>query len=92
MDFGSNPAAADTSTTRRGKREEQNYGLITVELPNGQKLDGYILLPEKNLGKMGLTVEKAKGFGQEVKTISGGKLHVQFGDRQIKIAEEVTFD
>lgn len=90
MDFGTNPT--DTGT-RRGKKEEQNYGIITIELPNGQRLDGYVLMSEKNLGKMGLTPDKAKSFGQEVKTLSGSKLHVQFGERTTKVVEEaVTFD
>lgn len=89
MDFGTNPAATGA---QRKKKEEENYGIVTVELPNGQKLDGYILLSEKNLAKLGLTTQQAKDFGQVSKSVSNAKLHVQFGDRVVKVAEPVAFD
>lgn len=88
-DFGSNPAS--TGSSKRGKQEE-NYGIITVELPNGQRLDGYVLLSGKNLAKLGVSVEQAKSFGSIAKTVSGAKLHIQFGDREVKLAEPVAFD
>lgn len=91
MDFGSNPSDSGTGTTR-GKKQAENFGIVTIELPNGQKLDGYILLSEKNLAKMGITKDKAKEFGQVQKTVGGAKVHVQFGDREVKLAEPVAFE
>lgn len=88
INFGSNEA---TSNTKRGKQAE-NFGIITVELPNGQRVDGYILLSEKNLAKLGLTKDAAKALGSEVKTVSSAKLHVQFGERVQSIATPVAFD
>ena len=87
-DFGSNPAA----TTGRSKKEAANYGIITVELPNGQKLDGYVLLSEKNLARLGLTAAQATAMGAVSKTVSGAKLSITFGDRVLTVAEPVMFD
>ena len=56
MDFGTNPTAG--TAPARGKRQVENFGLITIELPNGMRLDGYILLSEKNAGKLGVTKDK----------------------------------
>ncbi|MBF9682953.1 hypothetical protein IAI36_11760, partial [Streptococcus pseudopneumoniae] len=58
-DFGSNPAS--TGSTKRSKQAE-SYGIATIELPNGQRLDGYILLSEKNAAKLGITAEQLAGL------------------------------
>ena len=88
IDLGSRPGS---TSARRGKQVE-NYGIITVELPNGQRVDGYILLSEKNLAKLGVGIDQAKAFGDTAKTVSGAKLHIQFGNREVKLAEPVAFD
>lgn len=88
QDFGQNNAQNDS---RRGNNEE-TYGIVTIELPNGQKLDGYIVLTEKNLGRMGITKDQVKIFGNDLKTLSGSKLHVQFGGKTVKVADAVSFD
>ena len=90
IDFGSNAAAG--TTTGRNKKQAENFGILTIELPNGQRLDGYVLLSEKNLAKLGISVAQAKEFGSTAKSVSGTKLHVQFGDREVKLAEPVIFD
>jgi hypothetical protein len=92
MDFGTNPAQA--STARRTKKEETSHGIATVELPNGQRLDGYIILTPKNVAKLGINADKVKEFedGKKKGTIGldgGVKLHVQFGERELAVADAV---
>ena len=89
MDFGTNPASATSGTSRRAKQEE-NHGIATVELPNGQRLDGYILLSAKNAGKLGINAETLKGLveGKKKGSVSV-TLHLQFGDRDLTVAEAV---
>lgn len=89
-DFG----VTDTSTpanAARGKAEK-NYGIITLELPNGMKVDGYVLLGVKNLAKLGLSVDDAAALGQATKSLSGCKMHITFGERVITLATPVVFD
>lgn len=90
MDFGTNPASATSGTsTKRGKQEE-NHGIATVELPNGQRLDGYILLSAKNAGKLGINAETLKALVEGKKKGSVAvTLHLQFGDRDLTVAEAV---
>ena len=49
-DFGSGPES-NNAPPRKAKQAE-NFGIMTIELPNGQRVDGYILLSEKNLPKL----------------------------------------
>ena len=94
--FGTNQDAAPTRSTK-GKNAE-SFGIVTVELPNGQRLDGYTLLSAKNAEKLGITRSKleelAKAQAKAVIGQDGGvKLHVQFGDRAPVLAApvEMTF-
>lgn len=92
MDFGSNPLPAPT-TTRRANKQAEAHGIITIELPNGQRLDGYILLSEKNAGKLGVSKEKlAELVKLQAKAKSKATLHVSFGDRETAVAEECVLD
>lgn len=91
-DFGTNPAQGST-TSRRAKQDE-NHGIATVELPNGQRLDGYILLSPKNCAKLGINADSVKALveGKKKGTIGtdgGVKLHVQFGERDLAVADAV---
>ena len=89
MDFGTNPASATAPASRRAKQEE-NHGIATVELPNGQRLDGYILLSAKNAAKLGINAETLKGLAEGKKKGSVSvTLHLQFGDRDLAVAEAV---
>jgi len=89
-DFGSNPAP---TAPARGKRQVENFGLVTIELPNGMRLDGYILLSEKNAGKLGVSKEKlAELVKAQTKATSKATLHVSFGDRETAVAEECVLD
>ena len=90
-DFGSKPEGS--SSTKRGKNAE-NMGIATVELPNGQRLDGYILLSAKNCAKLGISSEQTAQFVKDQKKgvigVEGGlKLHVQFGERDLTVADAV---
>ena len=89
-DFGSNPAS--TGSTKRGKQAE-NFGIATVELANGQRLDGYVLLSAKNAAKMGISEEQLKGLveGKKKGTVAV-TLHLQFGERDLTVAEAVAID
>lgn len=90
MDFGTNPAPA---TTRRAGKQAESHGIITIELPNGMRLDGYILLSEKNAGKLGVSKEKlAELVKAQAKATSKATLHVSFGDREAAVAEECVLD
>ena len=90
MDFGTNPAPA---TTRRAGKQAESHGIITIELPNGMRLDGYILLSEKNAGKLGVSKEKlAELVKLQAKATSKATLHVSFGDRETAVAEECVLD
>ena len=60
MDFGTNPAPA--TTTRGASKQEESSGIATIELPNGQRLDGYILLSAKNAAKLGINAEQLKAL------------------------------
>lgn len=92
MDFGTNPLPAQATTRRAGKQAE-SHGIITIELPNGMRLDGYILLSEKNAGKLGVSKEKlAELVKLQAKATSKATLHVSFGDRDIAVAEECVLD
>ena len=92
MDFGSNPLPATTTTRRAGKQAE-SHGIVTIELPNGMRLDGYILLSEKNAGKLGVSKEKlAELVKAQAKATSKATLHVSFGDRETAVAEECVLD
>lgn len=87
-DFGTNPAQG--TSRRSGKQQEENYGIATVELPNGQRLDGYILLSAKNAAKLGITADQLKGLVDGKKKGSTSvTLHLQFGDREIAVADAV---
>lgn len=89
MDFGTNPAAASGTSTKRGKQEE-NHGIATVELPNGQRLDGYILLSAKNAAKLGINAEALKALVDGKKKGSTSvTLHLQFGERDLTVADAV---
>jgi hypothetical protein len=87
-DFGTNPAQGTGG--KRGKQAE-NFGIVTIELPNGQRLDGYILLSEKNAGKLGVAKSQLDSLVKEQKkgSVSGATLHLQFGDREVAVAEPV---
>ena len=90
-DFGSNPAQA--TTTRRAGKQAESHGIVTIELPNGMRLDGYILLSEKNAGKLGVSKEKlAELVKAQAKATSKATLHVSFGDRETAVAEECVLD
>ena len=86
-DFGSNPAAAGS---KRSKQTE-NHGIGTIELPNGQRLDGYILLSAKNAAKLGINADQLKALveGQKKGAVSGVTLHLQFGERDLTVADAV---
>ena len=86
-DFGSNPAQA--GATRRGKQEE-SAGIATVELSNGQRLDGYVLVTAKNAAKLGIDAATLKGLvdGKKKGSVSV-TLHLQFGERELSVAEPV---
>lgn len=91
-DFGSNPAAGTTGT-KRGKQAE-NFGIATIELPNGQRLDGYVLLSAKNCAKLGISPEATAQYVKDQKKgvigVDGGvKLHVQFGEKDLTVADAV---
>lgn len=86
-DFGSNPAS--TGSTKRSKTAE-SYGIATIELPNGQRLDGYILLSEKNAAKLGITAEQLAGLvSGKKKGSTAVTLHLQFGDKDVAVAAPV---
>mgnify|MGYP000054633684 CR=1 FL=1 len=88
MDFGTNPAGAPAS----GKRSKQaeNFGIVTIELPNGQRLDGYILLSAKNAAKLGINADQLKTLvAQQKKGSTGATLHLQFGERDLTVADAV---
>ena len=90
MDCGSNPAPANS---KRNKQDE-NFGIATIELPNGQRLDGYILLSAKNAGKLGINADQLKALAEGKKKGSTSvTLHLQFGDRDVAVADavEITF-
>lgn len=92
MDFGTNPAAAE-GNTRRGKKNDESHGIATVELSNGQRLDGYIILTAKNAAKLGLTADALKGLVDGKKKGSVAvTLHLQFGDRDLTVAEAVEIE
>lgn len=88
MDFGTNPA--QQPTTKRGGKQEDNHGIATVELGNGKKLDGYILLSPKNAANLGINAEQLKALveGKKKGTVSV-TLHLQFGERELAVAEPV---
>ena len=88
-DFGSNPANSGTGS-KRGKQDD-NAGIATIELPNGQRLDGYVLLSAKNAAKLGINAEQLKGLveGKKKGSVSV-TLHLQFGERDLAVAEAVT--
>lgn len=89
MDFGTNPTSATAPASRRAKQEE-NHGIATVELPNGQRLDGYILLSAKNAGKLGINADALKALvdGKKKGSVSV-TLHLQFGEKDLTVAEAV---
>lgn len=88
MDFGTNPAPA-TAASRRSKQEE-SFGIATIELPNGQRLDGYIVLQAKNIAKLGITADQLKALVEGKKKGSTSvTLHLQFGDRDLTVAPAV---
>ena len=87
MDFGTNPAAA---TGGKRKKEEESFGIITLELANGQRVDGYVLITAKNAAKLGITAEQLKGYvdGKKKGTLEV-KAHLQFGERDLAVAAPV---
>ena len=91
IDLGSRPGS---TAARRGKTAE-NYGIATIELGNGQRLDGYVLLSAKNAAKLGISEEQLKGLvsGQKKGKVSV-TLHLQFGEKDLAVAEpvEIAFD
>ena len=88
MDFGTNPAPA-TAASRRSKQDESS-GIATIELPNGQRLDGYVLITAKNAAKLGITVEQLKGLVEGKKKGSVAvTLHLQFGEKDQAVADAV---
>ena len=89
MDFGTNPAPATAAASRRAKQDE-SFGIATIELPNGQRLDGYVVLTAKNAAKLGISADQLKGLVDGKKKGSTSvTLHLQFGDREQTIAEPV---
>ena len=91
MDFGTNPAPA--TTTRRSGKQAESHGIITIELPNGMRLDGYILLSEKNAGKLGVSKDKlADLVAKKAQGTQAAKLHISFGDRDSAVAEECSIE
>ena len=92
MDFGTNPAPATNAASRRAKQEE-SFGIATIELPNGQRLDGYIILQAKNVAKLGINAEQLKALVEGKKKGSTSvTLHLQFGDRDLTVAPAVEID
>ena len=88
MDFPTNPVAA----TRRGKSQE-SHGIATVELPNGMRLDGYVLLTAKNAARLGISPDKLASLVEGKKKGSVQvTLHLQFGDKDQTVAESVEID
>lgn len=94
-DYGSNQS--ETGSSKRSKQAE-NFGIGTLELPNGQRFDGYLLLGVKNCAKLGVNEATAREYAKAQKKavigLDGGiKLHVQFGDREVAVAApvEMTF-
>ena len=88
MDFGTNPAPA-TAASRRSKQEESS-GIATIELPNGQRLDGYVLITAKNAAKLGINADQLKALVEGKKKGSTSvTLHLQFGDRDLTVADAV---
>lgn len=91
-DFGDNAVPVSAGTKRR--RDVENFGIITTELPNGTRLDGYTLLSAKNAAKLGIEsaklAELVKAQARAVIGVDGGvKLHIQFGDRELAVASPV---
>lgn len=85
-DFGTNPTEG---SSRRGKKDE-SFGIVTVELGNGMRLDGYIILTAKNAGKLGISQEQLKTLAEaKKKGTVDATLHLQFGDREVAVAEAV---
>lgn len=88
MDFGTNLAPA--TTTRRASKQEESFGIATIELPNGQRLDGYIVLQAKNIAKLGINADQLKALVEGKKKGSTSvTLHLQFGDRDLTVAPAV---
>ena len=88
MDFGTNPAPA--TTARRASKQEESSGIATIELPNGQRLDGYVLITAKNAAKLGINAEQLKALVEGKKKGSTSvTLHLQFGDRDLTVAPAV---
>lgn len=92
-DFGSAPG-----TTARRSKSAESFGIVTVELPNGMRLDGYTLLSAKNAGKLGISAEKlAELVAAKSKAVIGAegsvRLHIQFGDKDVAVSApvEMTF-
>ena len=89
MDFGTNPAPATNASSRRAKREE-SFGIATIELPNGQRLDGFVVLTAKNAARLGINADQLKDLVDGKKKGSTSvTLHLQFGDRDVAVAEAV---
>lgn len=96
QDFGTNRDTA--AAPSRNKKSAESFGILTTELPNGQRLDGYTLLSAKNAEKLGIGKEKleqlVKSQAKAIIGVEGGvRLHIQFGDRAPALAEpvEMTF-
>lgn len=91
MDFGTNPAPANN--TRRSGKQAESHGIITIELPNGMRLDGYILLSEKNAGKLGVSKDKlAELVAKKAQGTQAAKLHISFGDKDVAVADECSIE
>ena len=89
MDFGTNPAPATNASSRRAKQEE-SFGISTIELPNGQRLDGFVVLTAKNAARLGINADQLKDLVDGKKKGSTSvTLHLQFGDRDVAVAEAV---
>lgn len=86
-DFGSNPTAPTGQA--RGKKEVVSHGIITITLPNGNKLDGYILLSEVNLARLGVKPDAVKALVDGQRTgQQSATLMLQFGQKDKAVAEQ----
>ena len=93
--FGTNQ---DSTPTRTKGKASESFGIMTYELPNGQRIDGYGLVTVKNAEKLGISSSKlqelAKAQAKAVIGQEGGvRIHIQFGDRAPTVAApvEMTF-
>ena len=52
-------SAFNSRAPRNTDDRPESYGFVTFQLSNGQQLEGYLVLSEKNLARLGISKEHA---------------------------------